>query len=521
MPESRPNILILMADQLAASALAAYGNRVSKAPNIDALAAAGVVFDAAYTNSPLCAPSRYVFMSGQLPSTIGAYDNASELPSEVLTFGHHLRHAGYRTVLAGKMHFCGADQLHGFEERLTTDIYPADFGWTPDWEHPEVRPSWYHNMASVHDAGVCVRSNQLDFDDEVSFLAQQKLYDLARDTDARPFCMLVSLSHPHDPYAIAQRYWDLYADADIDMPHVPAAPQPLDPHSQRLRHVSGMDSVAPTERQVRDARHAYYGAISYVDEQVGKILQTLEATGAAGNTIVMLLSDHGDMLGERGLWYKMNFFENACRIPLLVHAPARFSPRRVAAPVSLADILPTLVDMAHAGRPPAWPEPVHGRSLWPHLHGLPGHADVVGEYLGEGALAPVIMLRRGTHKFVHSPGDPDQLYDLASDPYELRNLAAEFEGSGSGDGTVAKLLAAFRREIADRWDLPRLRADVIASQRRRRFHDAAQRQGAHQSWDYQPYQPASQRYMRNHIDLDTLEARARYPAVPSAKNNDD
>jgi choline-sulfatase len=189
----KPNILVLMADQLTPTALAAYGNRVSKTPHIDALAAGGVVFDSAYTNSPLCAPSRYVFMAGKLPSRIGAYDNAAELPSEVLTFGHYLRHAGYRTILSGKMHFCGADQLHGFEERLTTDIYPADFGWTPDWDQPGVRPSWYHNMGSVTDAGVCVRSNQLDFDDEVVFLAQQKLYDLVRDPDPRPPAMITLL----------------------------------------------------------------------------------------------------------------------------------------------------------------------------------------------------------------------------------------------------------------------------------------------------------------------------------------
>jgi choline-sulfatase len=129
----RPNILILMADQLAARALPAYGNRVAKTPNIDALAKSGVVFDSFYCNSPLCAPSRFSFLSGRHVSAIGAYDNAAEFPSQIPTFAHYLRDAGYQTVLSGKMHFCGADQLHGFEERLTTDIYPADFGWTPDW----------------------------------------------------------------------------------------------------------------------------------------------------------------------------------------------------------------------------------------------------------------------------------------------------------------------------------------------------------------------------------------------------
>jgi choline-sulfatase len=507
MSTLKPNILILMADQLTPGALAAYGNKVSKTPNIDELAKHGVVFDSAYCNSPLCAPSRYVFMSGKLPSTIGAYDNAAELPSQVLTFGHYLRHAGYRTVLSGKMHFCGADQLHGFEERLTTDIYPADFGWTPNWEKPEERPSWYHNMRSVIDAGPCIRTNQLDFDDEVVSAAQQKLFDIVRDKDDRPFCLVVSMTHPHDPYAIPEQYWNLYSDNDIDMPRVSLKPEELDPHSKRLRHVSDMDRMPVTEQQIRNARRAYYGSISYVDEQIGRIRQTLDQTGLAEDTIIIVVADHGDMLGERALWYKMNFFEGACRVPLIVHAPKRYQPHRVGASVSLVDILPTLVDLAFDGSAPAYPETIDGRSLLPHLQGAEGHDEVIGEYFGEGALAPIIMIRRGSYKFVHTPVDPDQLYKLTDDPDELRNLA--------GDPELAQILRQFRREVAERWDLSGLHAQVIASQRRRQFHYAAQTAGVRRSWDYQPVQDASQRYMRNHIALDTLEAAARFPRVHS------
>ncbi len=179
MPD-RPNILILMADQLTARALPAYGNRVAKTPHIDALARAGVVFDSFYCNSPLCAPSRFSWLAGRQASAIGAFDNAAELPAQVPTFAHYLRSSGYQTVLAGKMHFCGADQLHGFEQRLTTDIYPADFGWTPDWTRFNERPSWYHSMESVTQAGACTRTNQIDFDDEVVYHARQKLFDMAR-----------------------------------------------------------------------------------------------------------------------------------------------------------------------------------------------------------------------------------------------------------------------------------------------------------------------------------------------------
>ena len=140
MGTKQPNILLIVTDQLAAPALPVYGHPVVKAPHISALAEGGVLFESAYCNSPLCAPSRASMMTGQLPSRIGAYDNAAAFPADEPTFAHYLHDAGYRTVLSGKMHFIGPDQLHGFEERLTTDIYPADFGWTPDWEHPERRP---------------------------------------------------------------------------------------------------------------------------------------------------------------------------------------------------------------------------------------------------------------------------------------------------------------------------------------------------------------------------------------------
>jgi len=381
----KPNILILMADQLSSGALAAYGNRIAKTPHIDKLAGAGVVFESFYCNSPLCAPSRFSFLAGQLPSKIGAYDNAAELPAAVPTFAHYLRHAGYQTALSGKMHFCGPDQLHGFEERLTTDIYPADFGWTPDWSRFGERRGWYHTMDSVTQAGPCTRTNQIDFDDEVVFAARRKLFDIARGKDRRPFCLVVSMTHPHDPYVTPQAYWDRYAKVDIDMPRNPLPAE--DPHSVRLRHVIGMNGAAITPEHVRNARHAYYGSVSYVDDQVGSIMAALNGAQLDGNTVVMVLADHGDMLGERGLWYKMSFFEPACRIPLIVHAPGRFAAQRVKGCASLLDILPTLVELG-GGSETAYAAQPDGRSLVSALEGGPYADEVVGEYLAEGAIAP-------------------------------------------------------------------------------------------------------------------------------------
>ena len=500
---SRPNILLIMADQLAAPFLPAYGHQVVKAPALDALAASGTVFESAYTNSPLCAPARFSMLSGQYNSKIGAYDNAAEFASSVPTFAHHLRGAGYQTCLAGKMHFVGADQLHGYEERLTTDIYPADFGWTPNWEDAEGRFDWwFHNMDSVRFAGVADSSNQLDYDDEVGFQAVRKLRDLARTTDPRPWMLTASFTHPHDPYVARQQYWDRYDHDAVDMPKVGALPvNTLDPHSRRLRNVSAMDEVELTDAQIRNARHAYYANISYVDEWVGTLLATLKTGGMADNTVVIFTADHGDMLGERGLWYKMNFFEGAARVPLIVSGPGVVSGR---APehVSLLDLLPTMLDIAGVEAP----EDADGASLVPLLA---GHSDptrtVTGEYLGEGAIAPIIMIRKDNWKYVHCDVDPPQLYDLVADPQEFFNLAT--------DAAHADTVSAFAKMVVAHGDTKLMNDQVLASQRARRTVDKALRQGRYTSWDFQPFTDASQRFMRNHLDLNEVESSRRFPRV--------
>nr|MBO2509619.1 choline-sulfatase [Gammaproteobacteria bacterium] len=497
----RPNILFIMADQMAAPLLPFYAPSPIKVPHLSRLAAEGVVFDSAYCNSPLCAPSRFTLVSGQLPSKIGAYDNAADFPADVPTYAHYLRRLGYRTALSGKMHFCGPDQLHGYEERLTSDIYPADYGWAVNWDEPDVRPSWYHNMSSVLQAGPCVRTNQLDFDEEVVFKARQYLYDHVREDSGQPFCLTVSLTHPHDPYTIPEEYWNLYREEDIELPRVHIADAEQDPHAQRLLKVIDLWGKPLPEQKIRDARRAYYGACSYVDEQVGRLLKTLADCGLDRDTIVVFSGDHGDMLGERGLWYKMHWFEMAARVPLLVHAPGRFQAHRVSQSVSTVDLLPTLVELA--GGSLERNLPLDGRSLLPHLRGEGGHDGVLGEYMAEGTTSPLMMIRRGPYKFIYSEADPCLLFDLSNDPQELENLA------GSADHRA--LLDAFLAEARTRWDIPAIHQATLASQRRRRFVADALRHGKLKSWDHQPFVDASQQYMRNHIDLDDLERRARFP----------
>jgi choline-sulfatase len=501
----QPDILIVMADQMTPNALPFHGNPITRTPAMSFLADTGVVFDAAYTASPLCAPARASLMTGLLPSRTRAYDNAAEFTSEIPTFAHYLRRAGYHTVLSGKMHFCGPDQLHGFEERLTTDIYPADYGWTPDWDRPHDRPSWYHDMSSVLDAGPCVRTNQLDFDDEVAFAAERSLFGHIRSGDDRPFCYVVSFTHPHDPYAIPSKWWDLYRDADIPMPDVGPDEVSLHPHERRLREVCAMNGVEITDDQVRAARRAYYGAISYVDDHVARLVGLLRETERLDDTVVILTSDHGEMLGERGAWYKMSFYEGSARVPLVVRAPQLFAPGRVSTAVSTMDLLPTLVGLAADDDSAGLVGPLDGRSLLPHLSGRPDRDETVAEYLAEGAIAPIVMIRRGRHKFIHSPADPDQLFDLEADPDEQNNLV--------DDAGSASLLADFRREVAARWNLTALDAEVRESQQRRFAVSTALGTGVQTPWDFTPTYDASHRYIRNHMDLNELEEMARFPPV--------
>lgn len=190
----QPNILYIMADQMSAPHLKMYNPESQiKTPHLDKLAEKSVVFDSAYCPSPLCAPSRMSMISGQLPMKIGAYDNASQIPSDTLTYAHYLRMQGYLTALAGKMHFVG-DQMHGYEKRLVSDIYPGDFGWCVNWDKPDTRLEWYHNSSSILQAGVCATSNQMDYDEEVMYKSIRFLKSHVRDSDTRPFCLTVRTS---------------------------------------------------------------------------------------------------------------------------------------------------------------------------------------------------------------------------------------------------------------------------------------------------------------------------------------
>jgi choline-sulfatase len=498
---TKPNILIFMVDQLNGTLFPDGPADWLHAPNLKKLAARSTRFANCYTASPLCAPGRASFMSGLLPSRSRVYDNAAEFASDIPTYAHHLRRAGYYTCLSGKMHFVGPDQMHGFEERLTTDIYPADFGWTPDYRKPGERIEWwYHNMGSVTGAGVGEITNQLEYDDDVAHQAKAKVYDLARAKDDRPWCLTVSFTHPHDPYVARQKYWDLYEDCAHLLPEVPAiAYEDQDPHSKRIFDANDWRSYNITDDQIKTSRRAYFANISYLDDKIGEVLEALETTKQ--DAIILFVSDHGDMLGERGLWFKMSFYEGSSRVPLMVCAP-EMEPGLIETPVSNIDVTPTLCALAGISMDEIAPWTT-GESLTPLGQGGIRTSPVAIEYAAEASYAPLICLRQDQWKFTACTLDPDQLFDLSADPHELTDLAT--------DPAHADTLAGFKAMAADRWDLAQFDADVRQSQARRWIVYEALRNGNYYPWDYQPLQQASERYMRNHMNLDEVEGRARAP----------
>lgn len=330
--------------------------------------------------------------------------------------------------------------------------------------------------------------------------------------------MTVSLTHPHDPYTIEKKYWDMYEDVDIALPDVSIPREEHDSHSKRLLKVCDLWDKEFTPDQIKRARRAYYGAVSYVDDCIGKLLETLKECRLHEDTIVVFSGDHGDMLGERGLWYKMSYFESSVRVPLLIHHPSTFTPHRVSSNVSTLDILPTLVDLVGTK---LWPGlPMDGNSLLPHLEARQGGSDTVfAEYCGEGTIAPMMMIRRGSWKFITCPADPPQLYDLATDPKELVNLASLPPKHPLITPHISAILSSFTEEARAKWDMERITEDVLLSQRQRRLVWTALKVGKFTSWDYNPVDDGREKYIRSHIPLDDLELRARFPPV-DAKGRD-
>jgi len=432
-----------MSDEHSAEFSSIYGNTVVQTPTLDRLARDGVTFDNAYCASPLCVPARMSFMTGKHVHREEIWDNGVPLRSDAITWAHRLANAGYNTALSGKMHFIGPDQYHGFEEILVRDDtvcaknIEVDFRWADD---VSPRP----NSRARFDAAGAGGGTHIDHDRAVTktcleYLEQRSAENRAGG-DQQPFILCAGYNSPHFPLIVPDDYYSLYHPEAVDLPV--AWDQPLEelgPHQQRLKTLFGLEGL--TEEQVRRARAAYFGLITWMDHEAGLLVDKLEETGLIDNTVIIYTADHGDMAGTHGLWWKSSFYEQAVHVPLVIKMPGepdRGSRRSEL--VSHLDLSATLLEFAEApyvgaGAPKVSEEDsMDGISLLPILQAQPNDRvawrdHVISEYYAQGSRNPMRMIRQGNHKLNIYHGETIELFDLVEDPYEMVNLAGYFEQS--------------------------------------------------------------------------------------------
>ena len=463
--------------------LEACGYPIARTRNLAALAARGVQFTNAYTPSPICVPARSCLMTGLYTSTTGCYDNGDPYHSFIPTFAHYLTNAGYETILSGKMHFVGADQLHGFKRRLNTDIYPSGFIWSYPLLDPNDPEAMAFDFAPQYQARNIGPgwSLELQYDEETHFRALEYL----RHAPDGPFMLTVSYTNPHPPYIVPRKYWEMYKDADLPLPQYP---DDMDENYSEFDRAFirwyGLDrkSIRNSEDLIA-MRRGFAALTHYVDDKLGELLEVLDEQGLRDNTVVIFTSDHGEMLGEKGLIQKRSLYEWSARIPLIIDIPGN-APASIDTPVSLLDLPATLVDMA--GQTLA--RPLEGRSLLPALRGAPlPDVPVIAEYHGEGIMRPSFMVRQGAWKMIYCHGSAPQLFNLETDPGEWDNRA--------GDPSVAEIEAALLSVITDGFDLEAIGRDVWDRLAQKQVVNAAMAANG-TAWDYVVDQDAARQYVR-------------------------
>lgn len=481
------NIVMIMADQLTPYMMSCYGNDEVICPNLNRLAQSGICYENAYTSNPLCTPARASLMTGKYTSELHCYDNASAFSCEEPTFVHYLTNAGYDTVLCGKMHFVGADQLHGFSRRMTTDVYPSGFSWLPNYVDEEkhiLQPDTWGNAIHYNEytAGPGEWNEGLQYDEETHIKAREYLYTQGAAAE-NPFFLCVSYHHPHDPFNPPKKYWDLYEGRDITIPDIDDArlegDTTLDKWLNTGFHRTDVFPVKGREN-LYAVRRAYSALVTYIDDKVGELIRDLKDTGLYEKTIIIFTSDHGDMLGERGMVQKRCFYEWSSRIPLIIHYPDNRCGR-VSAPVSIVDLAPTLAELAGASRM----DGIDGISL---AFGEPDRErPVFCESHGEAILWPCYMVRKGVYKYTYIYEKETQLFCLDTDPKEEVNL--------SGKPEYREIEAELKSLILKRFDPQEVLDYLDTSIRKKKIVKEAMERSK-TAWDYVPVVDESRRFSR-------------------------
>jgi choline-sulfatase len=448
------NLMILMSDQHTASVLGCYGNKVVRTPNLDALSGRGTRFTAAYANSPICIPSRTTFATGRYVHELKLWDN--DLPydgSQAASWGQRVHTQGHHVTTIGKLHYERSTRAIAFPDQRLPMYFEPDVqtGFLREESPVRLDSRSYVEQAGPGD------SEYVRYDRAITDASIKWLRDEA-PTVQRPWVLFVSLACPHFPLEPPADLYDLYAGADIPLPINDAVQMwPGHPALVQNRRLQGMDEPF-SPREVDRARKAYYALVTFVDSQVGRLLAAITELGLADSTRIMYMSDHGESLGEHGLWWKSNMYDGAVRVPLIAAGPG--VPEGVVAPtpVSLADIFPTVTEAVGAHLLAADSE-VKGRSLWQFATPTAAERYAFSEYHADFSVTGIFMVRSPQWKYVHYVGFEPQLFDMYADPGETNDLSDDVRCAAVRLDMEAALRAIVNPDEVE--------AEVRASQRAR------------------------------------------------------
>lgn len=426
---SRANLLFLCSDQHQAAASGCYGHEQAKTPHIDEIAAEGVRFERAYCQSPVCVPSRGSIITGNYASRHGAKILQDALSSDARTVAHLFGDHGYSTAAVGKMHFVDESRKHGFAHRVNAASHQARL------TKQEVEAFRADQGAAGATSGQPSEMPERLFRD--TFYAEEAVRFLREHKD-RPFCLWASFFMPHTPLVPHRKYWDRYEDTDIELPA--RAPNALETgfHGHLVR-AKERGWYQQTDEELRNAIRGYYGNVSQMDANVGRVFDTLRELGLDKNTVVVYTSDHGEMAGAHRMWTKHNMYEQSVRVPLIVRTPDHLGAGTAREHiVEQVDLLPTLAELCGLDAPTG----IDGRSFAASVRGErhAGREFAYSEYyfcrrvftaddrfVGK---PPIVMVRTDRWKLNHLSWERSELFDLENDPGEFRNVIDDADNAG-------------------------------------------------------------------------------------------
>ncbi|HWT79953.1 MAG TPA: sulfatase-like hydrolase/transferase [Candidatus Acidoferrum sp.] len=476
------NVLFILSDQHSRRVTGCYGNPVVKTPNLDALAAQGTRFASAYCQTPICVPARASLATGRYAYTIGSWDNATPyVGTEAASWGHRLIAEGHKVTTIGKLHYRKIGDPCGFpDQRIPLHVLDGIgdlYGLLR--EKMPVRPQSRNQVLEAR-AG---EAEYIRYDRGTAQTAVRWLKQEAQD-QVRPWVLMVSFATPHFPLVVPERYFNLYPLDSLPLP-VQWRPEEWSRHPvlEFKRRQQALDTPFD-ERTVRNAMAAYYGLVTFLDEQIGIVLQALQETGFAHNTRIIYTTDHGENLGEHGMWWKSSMYESSVAVPLIVAGPDIPAGKVVGTNAMLVDIFPAIVEAAGAEFAPEDAD-LPGESLFRLAQEPDKPRTAFSEYHAIFSPSGVFMIRNPRYKYVHYVGYPPQLFDLVADPDETKDLADDPTHAGTLRALQAELRSIVNPEEVDR----RAKAD-----QRRRLNAAGGPEVVLREGVKIPYSPAPEEF---------------------------